>query len=98
MGRRPRLWPFLLMVAGACSSSSPTAPSGGFTTPGISLSPGFEAQVVTIMNQLRSSGTTCGPTTLPPAAPLTMNADLQEAARAHSIDMVEPPLFLSHHP
>ena len=56
-------------------------------------SPGFEAQVVTIMNQLRSSGTTCGPTTLPPVAPLTMNADLQEAARAHSIDMVNRHYF-----
>jgi uncharacterized protein YkwD len=43
--------------------------------------------VLTIVNQLRAAGATCGGTFQPPVAPLTMNANLQNAARAHSQDM-----------
>ncbi len=91
------LLPSVFVLAVACNSSSPIAPGGigesGGPSPGPDLNAAFETQVVSLVNQLRADGTTCGPTKLPPAPALTMNADLREAARAHSIDMVNRHYF-----
>ena len=92
MTRRHLLSLFVFVVAVACNSSSPVAPGSiggsGNPSPGPNLNSDFETQVVSIMNERRAAGTTCGPTTLPPVPALTMNANLREAAREHSIDMV----------
>ena len=96
MTRRYRVWPILFILTSACSSSAPTAPSEAPTppsAPGVSLSPAFETEVVTIMNDLRSRGTTCGSTIQPPVPLLVMDSDLRTAAREHSIDMVNRHYF-----
>ena len=94
---RHLLLPLVFVSAVACSSSSPTAPGGlggsGSPSSGPTLNPAFETQVVSIMNELRAAGTTCGPTKLPPVAALTMSEELREAARGHSIDMVNRHYF-----
>ena len=97
MARRHLLLPFLFGLVVACHSSSPIAPGSvggsGSSSPSPNLNSAFETQVVSIMNRLRAAGTTCGPTKLPPVPALTMNADLREAAREHSIDMVNRHYF-----
>ena len=96
MTRQCRLWPIVFVLASACSSSAPTAPSGGLLTPpqtGVTLSPALETEVVTIMNRLRSSGTTCGTAAQSPVPALVMNENLRTAAREHSIDMVNRHFF-----
>ncbi len=47
----------------------------------------FEEQVLTLVNQLRAAGTTCGGTAKPPVPPLAMDPHLREAARCHSLDL-----------
>ena len=47
----------------------------------------FENQVVTLVNQNRAAGATCGGTWFPPVPPLSADANLRNAARAHSADM-----------
>ncbi|HEX8697980.1 MAG TPA: CAP domain-containing protein [Myxococcaceae bacterium] len=47
----------------------------------------FESQVLTLVNQRRAAGATCGGVVKPPAPSLTLNAKLQCAARKHSKDM-----------
>ena len=97
MARRHILLPLVFVLAAACNSSSPIAPGGfggsGSPSPSPNLNPAFETQVVSIMNQLRAAGTTCGPTKLPPVPALNMNTNLQEAAREHSLDMVNRHYF-----
>ena len=97
MARRHLLLPLVFALAAACNSPSPIAPGGfegsGSPSPSPNLNPAFETQVVPIMNQLRSAGTTCGPTKLPPVPALNMNTNLQEAAREHSLDMVNRHYF-----
>jgi uncharacterized protein YkwD len=56
-------------------------------TSGGSESSSLEDVVLTLINQRRAAGATCGSTAYPPVGPLTMNASLQTAARAHSVDM-----------
>ena len=47
----------------------------------------FEDEVLVRINQARAAGATCGTTAFPPVGPLTMNAQLRQAARCHSLDM-----------
>ena len=49
--------------------------------------------VLVLVNQRRAAGATCGGTVYPPAGPLTMNANLQLAARLHSQDMATQNYF-----
>lgn len=54
----------------------------------------FEAQVLTIVNQKRAAGATCGQYgAYPPAGPLTMNPALRCAARKHDKDMITNNFF-----
>lgn len=46
-----------------------------------------EVQVLELVNSRRTSGATCGGVRHPAVAPLQMNVQLREAARAHSEDM-----------
>ena len=66
-------------------SPSPTPPPAP-PTPDPSAA-AFENEVVTLVNQRRAAGATCGGTAYPPVAPLTMNANLRLAAQLHSQDM-----------
>lgn len=54
---------------------------------------GLEDQVLTLVNQRRAAGATCGGTPYPPVGPLTMNASLRTAARGHSQDMAAQNYF-----
>lgn len=47
----------------------------------------FETQVLTLVNQKRAAGATCGGVVYPPAPALTFNENLRCAARKHSKDM-----------
>lgn len=47
----------------------------------------YEAQVLTLVNQKRAAGATCGGVKYPPAPPLTLDDRLRCAARKHSKDM-----------
>lgn len=47
----------------------------------------FENDVLTLVNQRRAAGATCGGTAYPPVGALTMNETLRVAARSHSQDM-----------
>jgi len=47
----------------------------------------LEDETLRLINQRRAAGATCGGVTKPPVAALTMNAELREAARCHSLDM-----------
>jgi uncharacterized protein YkwD len=54
----------------------------------------FEAQVVTLVNQRRAAGATCGSYgAFAPAGPLTMNPALRCAARKHDKDMIANNFF-----
>jgi uncharacterized protein YkwD len=54
---------------------------------------GYEAEVLRLSNLRRQAGATCGTTSYPPAAPLTMNPALRCAARLHSKDMADKAYF-----
>jgi uncharacterized protein YkwD len=47
----------------------------------------YEAQVLTLVNQKRAAGATCGGIAYPPAPPLTLDERLRCASRKHSKDM-----------
>lgn len=64
----------------------PPPPSGG-------ANPGWEDEVVTLVNQRRAAGATCGGTSYPSAPALVMNAALRAAARGHSEDMATQNYF-----
>jgi uncharacterized protein YkwD len=48
---------------------------------------GFEDEVLTLVNEKRAAGATCGATVKPPVPALTMEAHLRQAARCHSLDL-----------
>lgn len=56
---------------------------GGPSSPYASL----EDEILAITNQRRAAGANCGGTNYPAVGPLVMNAQLRQAARAHSMDM-----------
>ena len=47
----------------------------------------YEEQVVTLINQKRAAGATCGGVAKPPVGPVVVDNALREAARCHSLDM-----------
>ncbi len=53
----------------------------------------FESQVLTLTNQKRAAGATCGTTVFKPAGALTSDARLQCAARKHSKDLATHNIF-----
>jgi uncharacterized protein YkwD len=53
----------------------------------------FEEAILTLVNEVRARGATCGEDVLPPAPPLAMNSALRCAAREHSLDMVARDYF-----
>jgi uncharacterized protein YkwD len=55
----------------------------------------FEEQVLVETNLRRSKGAVCGEKSMPPAPPLSFNAELRAAARRHASDLAEHD-FLSH--
>ena len=93
-----RLWLLTLLIIPtlACESSSPTEPgglSGGSSSSGTQLNQGFETEVVSLMNQRRTQGATCGGTAFGSVGSVVMNGNLRQAARDHSIDMFERSYF-----
>lgn len=52
-----------------------------------------EEEVLTLVNQYRASGATCGGTSKPAVSPLTMDPHLRCAARLHSLDMATRDFF-----
>ncbi|MCY1078968.1 CAP domain-containing protein [Archangium lansingense] len=53
----------------------------------------FENQVLTLVNQKRTAGATCGGVSKPAVAPLTLDTRLRCAARKHSKDMGDNNFF-----
>lgn len=53
----------------------------------------FEDQVLTLANQYRAQGATCGSDTFGPTGPLAAEPQLRCAARLHSMDMLERDFF-----
>lgn len=51
------------------------------------VDPAFEAQVLSIVNNIRIMGSMCGTRQMPPVPALVLNNSLANAARNHSIDM-----------
>lgn len=58
-----------------------------------SASATLEDEVLTLVNQRRAAGATCGSTVYPPTTPLSTDARLTHAARSHSYDMVARDFF-----
>lgn len=53
----------------------------------------YEDEVLQLSNQERANGANCGGTDYPPVPALTMDAQLREAARCHSLDMAVNDFF-----
>lgn len=53
----------------------------------------LEQQSLELVNQVRSSGASCGNDRYGPAPALSMNAELRQAARCHSLDMATQNYF-----
>lgn len=69
-------------------SKAVTKPKGTTNSKAASNS-GFNSQMLAAVNQLRTSGTTCGGETMPPVKPLAWNAKLEKATVAHTVYMSE---------
>lgn len=81
----------VLSACGGGGDGAPSAPSATPTPPSATSTCGladFEASVVARVNQLRAAGASCGTAgSFGPAAPLTWDDRLAQAADAHSQDM-----------
>jgi uncharacterized protein YkwD len=53
----------------------------------------LEQEILVIVNQVRAEGANCGGQEMPPVGPLMMDANLQCAARMHSLDMDDRDFF-----
>jgi uncharacterized protein YkwD len=53
----------------------------------------MEEEIVVLVNQYRAQGANCGGDEMPPVGPLTMDPNLQCAARVHSMDMADRDFF-----
>ncbi len=58
----------------------------------------MEQEILDIVNMERSRGANCGGQMMPPVAPLTMDPELQCAARMHSLDMAMRGFFSHNSP
>jgi len=82
---------FWVRVANAYGAADSAA-----ATVTVAADPSFAAmedQVLTLVNQRRAAGATCGGTPYPAVGPLTMDANLRAAARGHSQDMATQNFF-----
>lgn len=70
-------------VTSSGSSPEPSPPP----SPSVDTSAALEQQVLTLVNQHRAAGATCGGTSYPSVGALSMNGSLRSAARNHSADM-----------
>ena len=61
--------------------------------PTVATNASFEAQVLALVNERRAAGATCGGTPYPPLPPLSLDRNLQVAARDHSADMAIDDFF-----
>ena len=88
---------------GGSDDPSPAPPTGGTPAPAPAPAPApptagtratcnlanFEAEAMALVNAYRAAGASCGSEgSFPPAAPLSWNAQLTQAALVHSDDMV----------
>lgn len=64
-----------------------------FSTPPERDAAAVSRRVLTLTNQARAHGWTCGERRFPPAPPLSLSAALTRAARAHSLDMATHDFF-----
>ncbi|GAB3542739.1 CAP domain-containing protein [Noviherbaspirillum agri] len=80
---------------GPADSTSPTAPvtAGGLPADKTCGIPGFQQQIVTLINQARASARTCGSTSYPAVAAMGWNSKLFDAAAAHALDMASNNYF-----
>lgn len=97
------LW--LVALVAACGGGGGDAPAPAATpapapspvpagTDATCALPDFQASVIARVNQLRAAGASCGSSgTFGPAAALTWNTQLTQAATAHSLDMVTNNFF-----
>jgi uncharacterized protein YkwD len=79
--------PYWVRVANSAGGVNSSTALITVRTPSVPAGDPFESQVLTLINQSRAAGATCGSTSFPPAAALSMDANLQNAARLHSQDM-----------
>ncbi|MCB9585640.1 MAG: CAP domain-containing protein [Polyangiaceae bacterium] len=85
----------LAMVFGGCSSDDGGGGAGATAGSGCpndgsgydSDAQRLECEVLTLVNQVRAQGATCGGEAMPAVGALTMNAPLRTVARNHAIDM-----------
>jgi len=75
-------WVRVSNSAGTADSATAT-----ITVTGAETNAAFEEQVLSLVNQYRATGATCGGTVYGPVPGLAMNAALRAAARGHSEDM-----------
>lgn len=83
-------------------------PSGGEVVPDLPYCEGtkgwdaewarMEQEILDLVNEERSRGANCGGEMMPPVGPLTMDAELQCAARMHSLDMAMQGYFSHNSP
>jgi len=79
---------------GATTTTSAPAPASPTTSGGVQLDarltcnlPNFQQEIINRINQARAAGRTCGSTSYGPAAALSWNGVLFNAAAGHSTDM-----------
>ncbi len=99
--------PFAVLVAGLGFMAACGADDGGgdggddvpalaYCDPARGWSPtatALEAEIVSIVNQRRQAGATCGGQAMPAVAPLTADPALRCAARVHTRDMADRGFF-----
>lgn len=72
---------------------TPASPSGSLTAANTCNLSNFKTDLMTLINQARSSARSCGSTAYPAAAPVTWNDKLFDAAASHSADMANNNYF-----
>ncbi|MEZ5316895.1 MAG: CAP domain-containing protein [Vicinamibacterales bacterium] len=88
LGATTQFWVRVTNPWGSVDSSAATITVNAPAPPPPAPSAGaFEAEVLTLVNQRRAAGASCGGTWYPPAGALVVNSDLHAAARGHSDDM-----------
>jgi uncharacterized protein YkwD len=73
--------------------AAPPLPSSPSLPPDGGANAAWESEVVTLVNQRRAAGATCGGLTYGPAPALVVNTALRAAARGHSEDMATQNYF-----
>jgi uncharacterized protein YkwD len=89
----------LVALAGACGGDDDGddgVPPGAYCDPAAewpSSAAALEAEILTIVNQHRAAGATCGGDSMPSVPPLSADPALRCAARVHTLDMAERSFF-----